>query len=615
MAHVVPKREPCRKCNNPVFLAERLVINQTLYHRTCFRCARCNTILSVGYFYETEKDHEFCCEQCPDEEKPAGPKIESNRLSIAQKIALFERESSSVLKKSLSDEEKSKSLQRQSPANSSVFNSFLATQITEVKAESSEDDDEKTVASSDSDTDNDDAISDKKFKISDHKSIPDNFVATKELTRGKDIKAIAKVAENHSESQEVGKKIALADKKVEKVPEEIDEFDDIELEFDKLVEEAEKSISVDMPDVKEMKRGKSVKAIRVVQNGGKVDEPEEKIVKNEEKVGKFIENVAKIEDKVVEENNIDGKVQENLVKHEEKSEEFEILEEKNVKTEESRDNIAGDQEFETNAVLSSDNVEKTEENAGKSEENLKETEDKEEFKNIPRIEILEVSTTENEESFAIIENSVQTETIKNVSQISEANSIVENFTDSMQDNLSVNIENKVDAVETADESSNEVSDLRQTSESPLKSVETFEHPSSSENIQASFEEKSVEVLDKNSEEILQPVDNTQEDKITYPDDLNPFGDEDEPSEALQPVKRPSLNPFGSCSEDEDEKESFKPSARNSGTLPKPPRPPLPRAMTLKKSTNPFGSDDEDESEQKPSICHKTPVPTPRKMMV
>lgn len=69
MAHSVPRREPCFNCNNPVFFAERLVINSMLYHRSCFRCARCHSTLTLGNFYETETENEFCCETCPDEEK------------------------------------------------------------------------------------------------------------------------------------------------------------------------------------------------------------------------------------------------------------------------------------------------------------------------------------------------------------------------------------------------------------------------------------------------------------------------------------------------------------------------------------------------------------------
>lgn len=64
----VPKREPCRKCGNPVFFAERISFEQKLYHRSCLKCARCSAQLTLGSFYETETDGEYCCETCPDEE-------------------------------------------------------------------------------------------------------------------------------------------------------------------------------------------------------------------------------------------------------------------------------------------------------------------------------------------------------------------------------------------------------------------------------------------------------------------------------------------------------------------------------------------------------------------
>lgn len=80
-------REPCAKCNNPVFIAERLNVGKLLFHRTCFRCARCSNQLTLANYYETE-NNAYCCETCPDEEV------------VDQ----------SVLSRSLSDEEKSANL-------------------------------------------------------------------------------------------------------------------------------------------------------------------------------------------------------------------------------------------------------------------------------------------------------------------------------------------------------------------------------------------------------------------------------------------------------------------------------------------------------------------------
>ena len=116
MAHVVgvPKREPCQKCGNPVFLAERLPIGKALYQRTCLRCARCDTQLTPGSFYETENDGEFCCETCPDEEHKRVDQeaTAESRKSFQDKLAIFQSDGKGLLEKSLSDEMKSKSLKR-----------------------------------------------------------------------------------------------------------------------------------------------------------------------------------------------------------------------------------------------------------------------------------------------------------------------------------------------------------------------------------------------------------------------------------------------------------------------------------------------------------------------
>lgn len=135
----VPKREPCKKCGMPVFLAERLSIGDFLYHRTCLRCARCNTQLTPGSFYETELDGEFCCETCPDEERST-----PNKSLIADRISMFENPSKSVLERSVSDEEKSKKIWKQQNddelkkiestlqdkySKNTAWNSFMSEQI------------------------------------------------------------------------------------------------------------------------------------------------------------------------------------------------------------------------------------------------------------------------------------------------------------------------------------------------------------------------------------------------------------------------------------------------------------------------------------------------------
>lgn len=59
---------------------------RTLYHRTCFRCARCQHQLSLANFYETEGG-EYCCETCPDEV------LDSLNLEDKSKIASQNEES------------------------------------------------------------------------------------------------------------------------------------------------------------------------------------------------------------------------------------------------------------------------------------------------------------------------------------------------------------------------------------------------------------------------------------------------------------------------------------------------------------------------------------------
>lgn len=468
MAQVVPKdkgmrKSPCVECNHPVFFAERLVINSLLYHRTCFKCARCSSVLTLGNYYETENDNEYCCETCPDEEKVNSAKVEtSNRLSIAQRIALFEKESSSVLKKSLSDEEKSKSLIRQAPANTEALNSFLVTQID--RPRDSEED--NTVDSISSDSESDDEkhtaplsdesitlISDKNKEISDHKEESyKNFLVTKELSNSQDFvnkpsradfEAIADRRANNSESQneKASAHLVLLDKKEPLLALQ----DDIELEFEKLAEEALVPTTVPLVSVKK-------------------DVIVEKVEKEETEIC--------AETEVKDENASHVEVQEN------------------------------------------DNLKK---------ESLVESTDKS-----VNIEVLiEAATPTAEHKTAFIYNP------------------------------------------------NEAS------------TDSVEQPSTDQS-------KSVNDSD-------------------YPDDLDPFGDEEKENTssilATETSKRRNLNPFDSCSEDEED--NVKPSSiKNSETLAKPPRPPLPKNVTLK-STNPFGSEDEDEDLQKPSSL-RTPVPTPRR---
>ncbi|XP_072159257.1 uncharacterized protein [Bemisia tabaci] len=72
----------CRECEQSVFIAQRLVINGHLYHRICFRCARCNSQLSMANCYETQ-NAQFVCETCPDEECIDGNRIKDTERGHA----------------------------------------------------------------------------------------------------------------------------------------------------------------------------------------------------------------------------------------------------------------------------------------------------------------------------------------------------------------------------------------------------------------------------------------------------------------------------------------------------------------------------------------------------
>ncbi|TMW43853.1 hypothetical protein DOY81_011067 [Sarcophaga bullata] len=183
MAHVVgvPKRDPCRKCQLPVFLAERLMVGKKVYHRTCLKCARCGYQLTPGSFYETEVDDQYCCETCPDEELTSEMELtnenettassstdckavelrnkfkretsptRSVRSSVKERLAFFESQhddgetDTKLLQKSLSDEEKSKSLQsvenyptsyKPNKAFTSFFNNSVSGEEDDISEES-----------------------------------------------------------------------------------------------------------------------------------------------------------------------------------------------------------------------------------------------------------------------------------------------------------------------------------------------------------------------------------------------------------------------------------------------------------------------------------------------
>ncbi|XP_042859242.1 MICAL-like protein 1 isoform X3 [Penaeus japonicus] len=102
------RREVCVGCNNPVYLAERLLVGSPgqLMHRTCFRCARCSTQLTLASYYETEKS-QFCCETCPDEERTVMPDVVDSTSIASSASTKLARQSSASDSESDSDSEDS----------------------------------------------------------------------------------------------------------------------------------------------------------------------------------------------------------------------------------------------------------------------------------------------------------------------------------------------------------------------------------------------------------------------------------------------------------------------------------------------------------------------------
>ena len=88
------KMEFCCVCGELVFLAQRLLVEGKLMHRTCFKCARCSSQLNLASYYNTESGL-YCCEVCPDEEmSPAPQDLSSMHTSVTGSESIVSNESS-----------------------------------------------------------------------------------------------------------------------------------------------------------------------------------------------------------------------------------------------------------------------------------------------------------------------------------------------------------------------------------------------------------------------------------------------------------------------------------------------------------------------------------------
>lgn len=141
------KSECCVICHKPVFILERLNVTGKTFHRTCFKCARCEEQLTLASFYETENS-EFCCEICPDEEDVERERTLKARKDLAK---LMEDDQDDTEDETNSNFD---SMSEHSSANNSFQSAQIDNEITSNKSEtplplSVEEDNSKVVNHSD----------------------------------------------------------------------------------------------------------------------------------------------------------------------------------------------------------------------------------------------------------------------------------------------------------------------------------------------------------------------------------------------------------------------------------------------------------------------------------
>jgi len=56
------KREVCAFCTKPVYFNERSAADDKVFHKACFRCGECKTILSLGKY--ASMDNKTFCKPC-----------------------------------------------------------------------------------------------------------------------------------------------------------------------------------------------------------------------------------------------------------------------------------------------------------------------------------------------------------------------------------------------------------------------------------------------------------------------------------------------------------------------------------------------------------------------
>uniref|UniRef100_A0A182RX59 MICAL-like protein 1 n=1 Tax=Anopheles funestus TaxID=62324 RepID=A0A182RX59_ANOFN len=575
----VPKRASCNRCSNPIFLAERISFGEKSYHRSCLKCARCGTQLTVGSFYETEIDGEYCCETCPDEEiqleqrRESSPSSEgSGRSSIinggvtpvAGTVGLTKNVRSSKLldrisffeSAPLSDEEKTSNLERKTR-----MSNFLKETLNEVEKHKDEPPElpsngpPSLLANSLEEKETNDAV--------DSDNVDDEF---------------EKLVEDLNED-DLG---SGTNTSLDAIPDSVPREDKFELQTESTVPvhtEPTKDQVLPAVEGSEMKEKDSLEinsSIVKLESSENIEEAVPLTIQQESDVLKSssTSNEARNEkESALKEIHVAAKTTETIEFSDLKIvNQQDDIDDKQTEIKQPSIEISKEDEQEVSAV----GVEiiigsETPPSVAESEPPTQEIDVPEENDSTE----LEIEPTKLKEASENIEcKTLPNETVENTVRDSE---------------VPVNEDKKI-------------------------SSESTEVSSGAKNVPLSTEQ------DTNDEE-------------QYPSDLNPFGDEDDNGEGDEKIvdlrkvpasgkpvptlRRVSTNPFGSDDEEEDNQQS--PSS-------KPPRPPPPKvkpvvgiASSKPVPANPFDEDDDDGATDEPEIVpvskpspRRTPVPTPRK---
>uniref|UniRef100_A0A182NCY4 MICAL-like protein 1 n=1 Tax=Anopheles dirus TaxID=7168 RepID=A0A182NCY4_9DIPT len=574
----VPKRASCNRCSNPIFLAERISFGEKSYHRSCLKCARCGTQLTVGSFYETETDGEYCCETCPDEE-----------IQLEQR-----RESSASSEENLSpvvagSERKPSSSSAPVGLSRNVRSSKLLDRITFF--ESAPLSDEEKTSNLERKTRMSHFLKETLKDVEQHEDKPP------------DLPAVGPPSSVRSSSEENGKaKPVATEEDVDDSEEESADENDVEDEFEKLVQgldqedlESQKSIPVPQPVVdrsshviKNELEEEIATSTPIASQDPEMNSPAEIIPQTESSKSEADAETEPLDDKKELKLEVIATAEEIDVK----MLELEHIEDVTETTE------ASDLKHEQVQAVEEDKTSETlHESSTEISDNV--------AKDTPTAVVAVIVETETPTS------APETESLPKDSNVPEENERTE---------LKM-----LPILDASDNSDSKLMVPNETAQDTLIESKVPEKVEEKEEAKIAPLRENHEVTEPGKVEQKEDKDASSSEE-QYPSDLNPFGDDDdgEANEKIvalrsvpgggKPVptmRRVSTNPFGSEDEDDDTPQS--PAA-------KPPRPPPPKVKTLKPvPANPFDDDDDEGPANEPEIVpvskpspRRTPVPTPRK---